>query len=146
MELGYDYLKHTLKLPFPNLRAREIARQQEEAERQARTAQLLLEKYERLRGGVMDEERREMEDALKQMVEYFKMLFPKTKLKRNGRVLPDDNDELEESDEEEEEAIDWNDVEQDQATFTSEVRRLLGKCCSADGHIIANDSECNWRD
>lgn len=49
LRLGYDYLKNTLRYQFPNLQANALRIQQERRERETRTKQILLSKFETLR-------------------------------------------------------------------------------------------------
>ncbi|KAM3757575.1 hypothetical protein ACB098_02G199200 [Castanea mollissima] len=46
LRLGFDYLKNTLKLQFPNLQANAARIQQERAERERRSSEILLKKFE----------------------------------------------------------------------------------------------------
>ncbi|CAI9292081.1 unnamed protein product [Lactuca saligna] len=48
LRLGYDYLKNTLRFQFPNLQANAARAQQERRERELRTKEILLKKYELL--------------------------------------------------------------------------------------------------
>ncbi|KAH6779984.1 hypothetical protein C2S52_011221 [Perilla frutescens var. hirtella] len=49
LRLGYDYLKNTLRLQFPNLQANAARIQQERREREMRTREILLKKFESLK-------------------------------------------------------------------------------------------------
>ncbi|GER48678.1 UV-stimulated scaffold protein A homolog [Striga asiatica] len=49
IRLGYDYLKNTLRFQFPNLQANAARVQQERLEREMRTKEILLKKYESLK-------------------------------------------------------------------------------------------------
>ncbi|KAL8235879.1 hypothetical protein R6Q59_016960 [Mikania micrantha] len=49
LRLGYDYLKNTLRYQFPNLQANAARIQQERRERELRTKEILLKKYELLK-------------------------------------------------------------------------------------------------
>lgn len=48
LRLGYDYLKNTLRFQFPNLQANAARVQQERREREMRTREILLKKFESL--------------------------------------------------------------------------------------------------
>ncbi|KAA0039906.1 hypothetical protein IC582_027376 [Cucumis melo] len=50
LRLGYDYLKNTLRLQFPNIQANAMRRQQERMERERRSKEILLGKFEMLKG------------------------------------------------------------------------------------------------
>ncbi|KAG8391949.1 hypothetical protein BUALT_Bualt01G0240200 [Buddleja alternifolia] len=52
LRLGYDYLKNTLRLQFPNLQARAARIQQERREREMRTKEILLKKFESLKANL----------------------------------------------------------------------------------------------
>lgn len=49
LRLGYDYLKNTLRFQFPNLQANAARVQQERREREMRTKEILLRKFETLK-------------------------------------------------------------------------------------------------
>ncbi|CAL0302178.1 unnamed protein product [Lupinus luteus] len=49
LRLGYDYLKNTLRLQFPNMQANALRIQQERRERERRSKEILLSKYEHLK-------------------------------------------------------------------------------------------------
>ncbi|CAJ1961312.1 unnamed protein product [Sphenostylis stenocarpa] len=49
LRLGYDYLKNTLRLQFPNIQANVERVQQERRERERRSKEILLSKYESLK-------------------------------------------------------------------------------------------------
>ncbi|PIN12382.1 hypothetical protein CDL12_15008 [Handroanthus impetiginosus] len=49
LRLGYDYLKNTLRFQFPNLQANAARVQQERREREMRTKEILLKKFESLK-------------------------------------------------------------------------------------------------
>ncbi|KAK7285782.1 hypothetical protein RJT34_20563 [Clitoria ternatea] len=49
LRLGYDYLKNTLRLQFPNIQANVERIQQERRERERRSKEILLSKYESLK-------------------------------------------------------------------------------------------------
>ncbi|KAG6430250.1 hypothetical protein SASPL_108313 [Salvia splendens] len=49
LRLGYDYLKNTLRFQFPNLQANAARIQQERREREMRTRDILLKKFESLK-------------------------------------------------------------------------------------------------
>ncbi|KAL7121573.1 hypothetical protein ACP275_02G190300 [Erythranthe tilingii] len=49
VRLGYDYLKNTLRFQFPNLQANAARAQQERREREMRTKEILLKKFEFLK-------------------------------------------------------------------------------------------------
>jgi uncharacterized protein with GYD domain len=49
LRLGYDYLKNTLRLQFPNIQANVERIQQERRERERRSKEILLNKYESLK-------------------------------------------------------------------------------------------------
>ncbi|KAI9109917.1 hypothetical protein K1719_018958 [Acacia pycnantha] len=49
LRLGYDYLKNTLRLQFPNIQANVDRMRQERRERERRSKEILLNKYENLR-------------------------------------------------------------------------------------------------
>lgn len=49
LRLGYDYLKNTLRFQFPNLQANAARLQQERREREMRTKEILLKKFETLK-------------------------------------------------------------------------------------------------
>ncbi|KAL3649585.1 hypothetical protein CASFOL_005988 [Castilleja foliolosa] len=49
LRLGYDYLKNTLRFQFPNLQANAARVQQERREREIRTEEILLKKFESLK-------------------------------------------------------------------------------------------------
>ncbi|KAL5571433.1 hypothetical protein UlMin_021030 [Ulmus minor] len=49
LRLGVDYLKNTLRFQFPNLQANAARRQQERREREKRTKEILLKKFETLK-------------------------------------------------------------------------------------------------
>ncbi|KAG5044491.1 hypothetical protein AAZX31_03G236500 [Glycine max] len=49
LRLGYDYLKNTLRLQFPNIQANVERVQQERRERERRSKEILLNKYESLK-------------------------------------------------------------------------------------------------
>ncbi|XP_028779856.1 UV-stimulated scaffold protein A homolog [Neltuma alba] len=49
LRLGHDYLKNTLRLQFPNIQANVERMQQERRERERRSKEILLNKYEHLR-------------------------------------------------------------------------------------------------
>ncbi|KAI4355243.1 hypothetical protein L6164_004036 [Bauhinia variegata] len=49
IRLGYDYLKNTLRLQFPNIQANSARIQQERRERERRSKEILLNKYEYLK-------------------------------------------------------------------------------------------------
>lgn len=49
LRLGYDYLKNTLRYQFPNLQANAARIQQERREREKRTQEILLNKFETLK-------------------------------------------------------------------------------------------------
>ncbi|KAL0428730.1 UNVERIFIED_CONTAM: UV-stimulated scaffold protein A [Sesamum radiatum] len=49
LRLGYDYLKNTLRFQFPNLQANAARAQQERREREMRTKEILLKKFESFR-------------------------------------------------------------------------------------------------
>ncbi|OIV95055.1 hypothetical protein TanjilG_10875 [Lupinus angustifolius] len=49
LRLGYDYLKNTLRLQFPNIQANAVRIQQERRERERRSKEILLSKYEHLK-------------------------------------------------------------------------------------------------
>ncbi|KAJ4827842.1 hypothetical protein Tsubulata_012987 [Turnera subulata] len=49
IRLGFDYLKYTLRLQFPNLQANAARIQQERREREMRTKEILLNKFETLK-------------------------------------------------------------------------------------------------
>ncbi|KAK4418507.1 UV-stimulated scaffold protein A [Sesamum alatum] len=49
LRLGYDYLKNTLRFQFPNLQANAARIQQERREREMRTKEILLKKFESFR-------------------------------------------------------------------------------------------------
>lgn len=51
IRLGFDYLKNTLKLKFPDLQATAARRQRERLEREERTKEILRSKFESLRDG-----------------------------------------------------------------------------------------------
>ncbi|KAF8117857.1 hypothetical protein N665_0008s0198 [Sinapis alba] len=51
IRLGFDYLKNTLKLKFPDLQANAARRQRERLEREMRTKEILRSKFESLRDG-----------------------------------------------------------------------------------------------
>ncbi|KAG2252501.1 hypothetical protein Bca52824_082637 [Brassica carinata] len=51
IRLGFDYLKNTLKLKFPDLQANAARRQREALEREMRTKEILRSKFESLRDG-----------------------------------------------------------------------------------------------
>ncbi|CAI9101107.1 OLC1v1038361C1 [Oldenlandia corymbosa var. corymbosa] len=52
LRLGYDYLKNTLRYQFPNLQANAQRIQQERREREIRTKQILLSKFEILKANL----------------------------------------------------------------------------------------------
>lgn len=49
LRLGYDYLKNTLRFQFPNLQANAARMQQQRSERERRTKEILLNKFELLK-------------------------------------------------------------------------------------------------
>ncbi|KAE9593572.1 hypothetical protein Lalb_Chr18g0044491 [Lupinus albus] len=49
LRLGYDYLKNTLRLQFPNIQANAVRIQKERRERERRSKEILLSKYEFLK-------------------------------------------------------------------------------------------------
>ncbi|CAK9328598.1 unnamed protein product [Citrullus colocynthis] len=49
LRLGYDYLRNTLQLQFPNIQANAMRRQQERMERERRSKEILLGKFEMLK-------------------------------------------------------------------------------------------------
>ncbi|KAK9056121.1 hypothetical protein SSX86_027209 [Deinandra increscens subsp. villosa] len=52
LRLGYDYLKNTLRYQFPNLQANAARIQQERRERELRTKEILLKKYDLLKSNI----------------------------------------------------------------------------------------------
>lgn len=52
LRLGYDYLKNTLRLQFPNIQANVDRMRQERMERERRSKEILLNKYEYLRQNI----------------------------------------------------------------------------------------------
>ncbi|XP_057721424.1 UV-stimulated scaffold protein A homolog [Arachis stenosperma] len=52
LRLGYDYLKNTLRLQFPNIQANRERIQQERRERERKSKEILLKKYEFLKENV----------------------------------------------------------------------------------------------
>ncbi|XP_038874505.1 UV-stimulated scaffold protein A homolog [Benincasa hispida] len=50
LRLGYDYLRNTLRLQFPNIQANAMRLQQERMERERRSKEILLGKFEMLKG------------------------------------------------------------------------------------------------
>ncbi|CAI8615714.1 unnamed protein product [Vicia faba] len=59
LRLGYDYLKNTLRLQFPNIQANAERIRQERRERERKSKEILLNKYESLKG-VFSSIKREM--------------------------------------------------------------------------------------
>ncbi|XP_057980940.1 UV-stimulated scaffold protein A homolog [Malania oleifera] len=52
LRLGFDYLKNTLRFQFPNLQANSARIQQQRREREMRSKEILLSKFETLKGNI----------------------------------------------------------------------------------------------
>lgn len=73
VRLGYEYLKKTLRLQFPNLRAATALAEQQRQEKEARTQALILKKYESLCQN-FSELRTEIHTTLDEIAECCKIL------------------------------------------------------------------------
>lgn len=71
LRLGYDYLKNTLRFQFPNLQANAARAQQERRERELRTKEILLKKYELLKSNLpsIKEEVKSMVDEINECLD-----------------------------------------------------------------------------
>ncbi|KAJ0255652.1 UV-stimulated scaffold protein A [Hirschfeldia incana] len=68
IRLGFDYLKNTRKLKFPDLQANAARRQREALEREERTKEILRSKFESLRDG-FGVLKGEIEETIKEIME-----------------------------------------------------------------------------
>ncbi|KAG0630471.1 hypothetical protein M758_1G180400 [Ceratodon purpureus] len=75
VRLGYEYLKKTLRLQFPNLRAAAALAEQQRQEKEARTQALIRKKYESLCQD-FSELRVEIQSTLNEIAECCKILEP----------------------------------------------------------------------
>ncbi|KAH7424727.1 hypothetical protein KP509_11G021700 [Ceratopteris richardii] len=73
LRLGYEYLRDTLHLQFPNLRQAAAQAEQQKKERELRSQALVLEKYERLKHD-FPALSSDIEQTLKQLEECFEIL------------------------------------------------------------------------
>lgn len=71
LRLGYDYLRNTLRFQFPNIQANAARRQQERMERERRSKEILLSKFEMLKGNFssIKEEIQSTQDEIKECLD-----------------------------------------------------------------------------
>ncbi|CAK7348712.1 unnamed protein product [Dovyalis caffra] len=94
IRLGFDYLKNALRLQFPNAQANAARVQQERREREMRTKEILVKKFEALKENLslLKEEIRETVDEIGECLEIVKNKEENVLL----GVLDDDDEDFEE--------------------------------------------------
>lgn len=92
LRLGYDYLKNTLRLQFPNIQANAMRRQQERMEREIRSKEILLRKYGMLKEN-FSSIKEEIQSTLDEIKECLDIVHSK---EDDGDMIPLDDDTTEE--------------------------------------------------
>ncbi|KAL2536332.1 UV-stimulated scaffold protein A-like protein [Forsythia ovata] len=92
LRLGYDYLKNTLRFQFPNLQANAARIQQERRERETRTKEILLKKFDALKDNLVS-----IKDEIQSTIEEIGECFDIVKTKdADIPLVPTDDEEIEE--------------------------------------------------
>ncbi|KAI3444404.1 hypothetical protein Pfo_001069 [Paulownia fortunei] len=92
LRLGYDYLKNTLRFQFPNLQANAARVQQERREREMRTKEILLKKFESLKAN-FSSIKEEIQSKVDEIDECLEILRTKDE---DMALVPIDDEEMEE--------------------------------------------------
>lgn len=92
LRLGYDYLKNTLRFQFPNIQANTARRQQEMMERERRSKEILLSKFEMLKGN-FSSFKEEIQSTLDEIKECLDIVHSKEDTRA---MIPLDDDTTEE--------------------------------------------------
>lgn len=92
LRLGYDYLKNTLRFQFPNLQANAARMQQQRSERERKTKEILLNKFQLLKGS-FSTIKDEIQSTIDEIGECLDIIKSKDE---NMSLAPIDDEEMEE--------------------------------------------------
>ncbi|GFP91899.1 uv-stimulated scaffold protein a homolog [Phtheirospermum japonicum] len=95
LRLGYDYLKNTLRFQFPNLQANAARVQQERREREIRSKEILLKKFESLKENLSS-----LKDEIRSKIDEIDECLEILQMEDDGDNIPlattNDDEEMEE--------------------------------------------------